>query len=180
MKCRFTVVRNGLKVGYLNSAGTLLSIVEGMLSKLFEGTKDEIEIEALKRLNLYSAQHIDDVHVLIEYEKEEVKVETQLTFADAVRIAHGCLDYGGGFSGSLYGAFQGGIQTVIQALEGAEKNGLKDTQTVALWKMGKKDQEITNKVVNPMTKDKNQEIVNKVVNPMIKDKETIDKGELND
>ena len=77
-------------------------------------------------------------------------------------------------------ADQYGIQTVIQALEGAEKNGLKDTQTVALWKMGKKDQEITNKVVNPMTKDKNQEIVNKVVNPMIKDKETIDKGELND
>lgn len=62
-----------------------------------------------------------------------------LGFGDALRIARGCLDYGGGHrsdEGHLE-IFHHGIQTVINALEAAEKNGLADTQCAALWRMGR-------------------------------------------
>lgn len=61
-----------------------------------------------------------------------------LGFGDALRIARGCLDYGGGHrsdEGHLE-IYHHGIQTVINALEAAEKNGLADTQCAALWRMG--------------------------------------------
>ena len=61
-----------------------------------------------------------------------------LTFDDALRIARGCTDYGGGHhSDGHMEAYQHGIQTVINALEGTLKNGLEDTQNAALWRMGK-------------------------------------------
>lgn len=57
-----------------------------------------------------------------------------LTFADAVRIARGCTDYGGGYRGTPeFGAYQDGINTVIASLEAAEKRGLADTQVAALF-----------------------------------------------
>lgn len=61
-----------------------------------------------------------------------------LGFGDAVRIARGCLDYGGGHRGDTghLEIFHHGIQTVINALEAAEKKGLDDTQVAALWRMG--------------------------------------------
>jgi uncharacterized protein (DUF433 family) len=60
------------------------------------------------------------------------------TFDDAVRIARGCLDYGGGYRAldDSLAIFHHGIQTVINALEGAAKNGHKDTQVAALHRMG--------------------------------------------
>lgn len=61
-----------------------------------------------------------------------------LTFADALRIARGCTDYGGGYryDAQAYEAYQGGIATVINALQAAETRGLADTQIRALHCMG--------------------------------------------
>ena len=67
---------------------------------------------------------------------------SNLKFADAVRIARGCTDYGGGYVGDAesHAIYQHGIQTVINALEGAEERGLKDTQTRALHQLGERGQ----------------------------------------
>ena len=60
-----------------------------------------------------------------------------LGFNDAVRIARGCTDYGGGHRGKdAYEVYQHGIQTVIAALEAAQRSGLEDTQVRALHCMG--------------------------------------------
>lgn len=66
-----------------------------------------------------------------------------LEFNDAVRIARGCLDYGGGYrhSDEHLEIFHHGIQTVINSLEAAEKTQLTDTQTAILWKLGAKPTE---------------------------------------
>lgn len=71
-------------------------------------------------------------------ERVAVSSTRLLGFGDALRIARGCLDYGGGHrsdEGHLE-IYHHGIQTVINALEAAEKNGLADTQCAALWRMG--------------------------------------------
>jgi hypothetical protein len=61
-----------------------------------------------------------------------------LAFADALRIARGCHDYNGGHhSDGHYEAYHHGIQTVINVLEAAEKSGLKDTQVLMVWRLGK-------------------------------------------
>lgn len=62
----------------------------------------------------------------------------ELTFEDALRIARGCTDYGGGHRGNAehYEIYQHGIQTVINALTAASKTGLDDMQTRALHSMG--------------------------------------------
>ena len=64
--------------------------------------------------------------------------EMELTFEDALRIARGCTDYGGGHRGNAehYEIYQHGIQTVINALTAASKTGLEDMQTRALHAMG--------------------------------------------
>jgi len=63
-----------------------------------------------------------------------------LTYADALRIARGCTDYGGGYRGdaALFEAYQHGIQTVITALTHADP---KDSQTRALMAMGAQPQQ---------------------------------------
>ena len=62
----------------------------------------------------------------------------ELTFEDALRIARGCMDYGGGYRSNPehYEIYQDGIQTVINALTAASKKGLEDTQTAALHAIG--------------------------------------------
>lgn len=62
----------------------------------------------------------------------------ELTFDDALRIAKGCTDYGGGcrHDKELFEVYQDGIQTVIAALDAAKRTGLKDTQTAALLAIG--------------------------------------------
>jgi len=65
--------------------------------------------------------------------------ETMMTFHDALRIARGCLDYGGGYrsdQGKL-DVFHHGIRTVINALEAAGSRGFEDTQVAALHRMGR-------------------------------------------
>jgi hypothetical protein len=61
-----------------------------------------------------------------------------LQFADAVRIAKGCTDYGGGYrgDGALLEAYQAGIATVINALRAAQERGMADPQVRALHGMG--------------------------------------------
>lgn len=62
----------------------------------------------------------------------------ELTFDDALRIARGCTDYGGGYrhSEEHLAIYQHGIQTVINALMSASNEGLGDTQIAALHAMG--------------------------------------------
>ena len=52
-----------------------------------------------------------------------------LGFEDALRIALGCKDYGGGYLGNVTNCeiYQHGIQTVINALRAAQVKGLGDT-----------------------------------------------------
>ena len=66
----------------------------------------------------------------------------KLTFEDALRIANGCTDYGGGYRSNRehYEIYQYGIQIVIAALMSAARNGLDDTQIAALHAMGDNDQ----------------------------------------
>lgn len=61
----------------------------------------------------------------------------KLTFEDALRIARGCTDYGGGYrDAEQYAIYQHGIQTVINALTAASNSGLEDMQVAALHVMG--------------------------------------------
>lgn len=62
----------------------------------------------------------------------------ELTFKDAVIIARGCMDYGGGYRGDdeQLAIYRHGIQTVINALEHAAKDGLAATQIAALYAVG--------------------------------------------
>lgn len=60
-----------------------------------------------------------------------------LTFEDAIRIAAGCADYGGGYRGTPESEiYQHGIQTVLAALKAAASSGLGDAQTAALHRIG--------------------------------------------
>lgn len=61
-----------------------------------------------------------------------------LQFADAVRIAKGCTDYGGGYrvDAALSEAYQSGIATVINALQAAQRSGMADSQVRALHGIG--------------------------------------------
>lgn len=63
---------------------------------------------------------------------------TALSFDDAIAIANGCFDYGGGYrsnDGELE-IFHHGIQTVINALKGAKSSGLSDMQSKVLHRIG--------------------------------------------
>jgi hypothetical protein len=60
-----------------------------------------------------------------------------LAFVDAVRIARGCKDYGGGYRGTPeFEVFQHGIQTVVNALTAATDRGLGDLQVRVLPDLG--------------------------------------------
>lgn len=61
-----------------------------------------------------------------------------LKFSDAIKIAKGCFDYSGGHRDAARETFHHGIQTVINALEAADKNGLADTQVAVLHNLGSK------------------------------------------
>ena len=65
-----------------------------------------------------------------------------LSFDDALKIAKGCHDYGGGYrDDKKYEIFHHGIQTVINALERTKSKGLKDLQSAVLYNSGKLDVE---------------------------------------
>ena len=62
---------------------------------------------------------------------------SELLFSDAIKIANGCFDYAGGYHRpSELEIFHHGIQTVINALNGAEKSGLTDLQSKVLHGLG--------------------------------------------
>lgn len=65
--------------------------------------------------------------------------------SDAIAIARGCLDYGGGYRSqeAALAAFHHGIQTVVNALTAAKKAAdteVNDTQVNALRRMGNSQQ----------------------------------------
>jgi hypothetical protein len=64
--------------------------------------------------------------------------KVELTFEDALRIARGCTDYGGGYrcDPEQYEIYQDGIRTVIRALESALERGLDDAQIRTLHSLG--------------------------------------------
>jgi hypothetical protein len=63
--------------------------------------------------------------------------QQKLTFHDALRIACGCTDYGGGHRDpASQEIYQHGISTVVAALTAAENNGLTDMQTRVLHAIG--------------------------------------------
>lgn len=65
-------------------------------------------------------------------------MKNELGFDDAIAIAKGCFDYGGGYrsdEGKLE-IFHHGIQTVVNALTAARKSGLADSQVAVLHCIG--------------------------------------------
>ena len=66
---------------------------------------------------------------------ERAKAEV---WALVLPLAHGCFDYGGGYRSDdeKLAIYHHGIQTVINVLESAAKNGLSDTQVAAVYRVG--------------------------------------------
>jgi hypothetical protein len=61
-----------------------------------------------------------------------------MCFDDAIAIAKGCLDYLGGYhDAEELDIYHHGVQTVINALEGAKKRGLNDSQVATIYNIGK-------------------------------------------
>lgn len=71
-------------------------------------------------------------------EKDNQGSDANLSFGDAVAIARGCFDYGGGYRSDddKMKIYHHGIQTVVNALEHAERDGLKDMQVAVLHSIG--------------------------------------------
>lgn len=66
-----------------------------------------------------------------------VDLQRQLSLNDAIAIAKGCYDYGGGHrSDGTLEVFHHGIQTVVNALEAAKDRGLSDSQVAVLHHIG--------------------------------------------
>lgn len=88
------------------------------------------------RVRLYDA--IADLQSRLTAAETRVKeLETKSSFDDALKIAVGCLDYGGGHhSDGHLEAFHHGIETVIRALKSVAATGF-DTQSRALHSIGR-------------------------------------------
>jgi len=112
-----------------------------------EGIMEIVEIDVLdgnEKITVAVGSH-DEAIRLKKYVADATAAftrseETGLQFDDALRIARGCTDYGGGYCGNTeqFEIYQGGIHTVIAALKAASKTGLKDTQIKALHLIGAK------------------------------------------
>lgn len=70
-----------------------------------------------------------------------------LDYSSAIRLAKGCADYCGGYSGDNLEAFQRGVQTVINVLESAQKGW--STQIDAVWKIGSDVDPLDSTDLNP-------------------------------
>jgi len=102
------------------------------------------EVERLENENRWLHEHLDkmnagahkDLATFCE-KLAEVPRNDGLAFDDALAIAKGCFDYGGGHrtDGTL-GVFHHGIQTVVNALEAAKERGLADSQVAVLHRIG--------------------------------------------
>lgn len=61
-----------------------------------------------------------------------------MKYNDAIKIAKGCFDYSGGFTGIDRDIFHQGISTVVNALEGAKKTNMGDLQSKTLHAIGER------------------------------------------
>lgn len=106
------------------AAGTALTLLDDLLRQ--------------HRENRYDITYSDLVAVRGAMEQPPSGQSAALSFADALRIARGCKDYGGGYryEPDLFKAYQAGISTVIVALTAAGNKGLADSQVRALHSMG--------------------------------------------
>lgn len=92
--------------------------------------------------------HTQTIHCPHDFKVTAVKApvapegETPPTWDLILSIARGCVDYGGGYrsDNEKLAIFHHGIQTVVNVLEAASKNGLRDTQVAALYATGKRIQ----------------------------------------
>jgi len=87
----------------------------------------------------FIAGFVKDALDNFEQSSEPVSLKriVMLRYDDAINIAKGCLDYCGGHGGKELEIYHHGIQTVINALKGAEKSGLSDLQSKVLHRKGK-------------------------------------------
>jgi hypothetical protein len=77
----------------------------------------------------------DSKQALRDYDQYFENATPQPTFADALRIARGCLYDNSTFDTQVEYRNEG-IEKVATALEQAAKSGLNDPQVAALWKAG--------------------------------------------
>ena len=74
---------------------------------------------------------------MLRAELKKTELSNPLTLDDAIAIAKGCKDYGGGhWTDGKIDAYHHGIQTVVQALQGAKAKGLVDYQVAVLHQIG--------------------------------------------
>jgi hypothetical protein len=98
-------------------------------TNVFEGTISKSCLPRLSCRSLSSCQYWS------------FQMNHHLTFQDALGIAVGCHDYQGGYSDNKEReVFHHGIQTVVQALQGAAINGLADQQVRVLLDIGRAQQ----------------------------------------
>ncbi len=74
----------------------------------------------------------------LEQELAAAKKDQALTFDDAIKIAKGCTDYGGGYRSNPYELeiYHHGMQTVVNCLEAATKRGFNDRQVFVVHQIG--------------------------------------------
>jgi hypothetical protein len=102
-----------------------------------------------------------EAHRIAEPEAQAAQSATLLPFSDALRIARGCTDYGGGYRCTEhYGAYQDGIKTVIASLEAAFRKGLSDPQVAALRAIGAQEEQAAPKPAQaPLTDEQMLKLV---------------------
>lgn len=101
------------------------------MKKIIDGMKEKIKANG----------DILDSIIINEDRKDKVNLRRptryDLSFDDAIILAKGSRDYGGGFHDEEYEAYQAGIDTVVSVLEKAKEDGINDFQMEAVYGIGK-------------------------------------------
>jgi transposase len=97
------------------------------------------------------ALEISNLEKKLQLEHQIAQMDANLKFDDAVKIARGCSDYGGGYRGTdHYDAYQDGISTVVRVLEAAKEKGLSTSQLRALHCIGRANEQSRTEAVPPL------------------------------
>jgi hypothetical protein len=76
--------------------------------------------------------------MMVSLHNEMLEAINSLSFDDALKLAKGCTDYGGGYRDESYEIYQHGIGTVINVLNAAKQKGISDMQLKVLHHIGSK------------------------------------------